>query len=256
MCILFVAMGQHPDYPLIIAANRDEFHERPTAPINWWHKDENAADVFAGKDLQAGGTWMGINKKGRFAALTNYRLIPQQSSGNEHSRGELVLSALNTEDSLLSEQLHTQRSQYLGYNLLFGDTRQLSCYDSVNDQFHHFTQGCFSLCNGPVHDIWPKMAKGEQALTRYVEETKSVEHKALFDLLNDRTEAPDHLLPSTGLPSDWERKLSAIFIVGEEYGTRSSCVLTINNQQQVIVTERTYNTSGEIINEAREHWHL
>lgn len=241
MCILFVAMKQHPKYPLIIAANRDEFRNRSTAPMAWWQ----TPNILAGKDLEAGGTWLGITPRGKFSALTNYRQLPQADIQSPKSRGDLVLKALTKDNDQLSHYLTAHSNNYQGFNLLYGDSEALTCYDSINKRFTKFNQGFFSLCNGAVNDIWPKMAKGEQALEHYIKQNEQIEHQQLLALLMDSEQAPDDLLPKTGLPLDWEQKLSAIFIEGEEYGTRSSCVISLDNNGNIKVTEVTYPYDGK-----------
>lgn len=239
MCILFVALNQHPNYPLIIAANRDEFHERPTQEMHWWQQTE----ILAGKDLQGLGTWLGLTKNGHFSALTNYRKLPLKE-GEFKSRGELVLKALTDPMESLVNHLDKQAAQYQGFNLLYGDQHGLVCFDSTKHQFTTLTSGFFSLCNGSLDDKWPKMAKGEQALEHYVTSNNDISHEELLMLLKDKEQASDDLLPSTGIGLEWERKLSAIFIQGDGYGTRSSCVITIDSKGKFKVTEITYSTNG------------
>lgn len=252
MCILFVAMKQHPDYPLIIAANRDEFRSRPTAEMAWWKNK----DILAGQDLEANGTWLGLTSHGQFSALTNYRLIPAANIEIPHSRGDLVLKALEYSKTDLESYLKATPNKYQGFNLLYGNAEQLSCFDNINFQFKHFTHGFFSLSNGAINDIWPKMAKGEQALENYVKQSGDIEHKALLNLLKDNTKAPENLLPKTGLSLDWEQKLSSIFIEGKEYGTRSSCVITLNSHNEIKVTEVSYSTMGTITSQQQFNWQL
>ena len=160
MCILFIAIEQHPKYPLIICANRDEFHQRPTQAMHVWQQSK----ILAGKDLQAGGTWLGLSSKGKFAALTNFRKFPLNEEAKK-SRGDLVLQALASTENNLSEELAQQASQYHGFNLIHGSLNQLYCYDSVNNQCHELSKGVHSICNGALDDIWPKMARGEKLLS-------------------------------------------------------------------------------------------
>ena len=258
MCILFIALHQHPKYPLIIAANRDEFRQRPTAAMHWWQSPTADVEpsVLAGKDLSAGGTWLAIARSGKFAALTNFRKLPIDNSRQYTSRGELVLKAHQLGKTELTQLLSEQYQQYQGFNLLYGDQHGLTCFDSVNHQFTDNKVGFFSLCNGALDDIWPKMARGEQALERFIESqnTGELNHQDLLALLQDNQTAPDNLLPKTGLPYEWEKQLSAIFIRGEEYGTRSSCVYTLRVDGMAQVSEVTYNTSGDVDSQVEFSW--
>ena len=258
MCILFIALHQHPKYPLIIAANRDEFRQRPTAAMHWWQAPavNNELPLLAGKDLNAGGTWMAIARSGKFAALTNFRQLPIDKSRQYTSRGELVLKAHQLVKTDLTQWLSEQHSQYQGFNLLYGDQHALTCFDSVNQKFTEIKKGFLSLCNGALGDIWPKMARGEQAIENYIttHQSKEIKHQDLLNLLQDKQPAPDHLLPQTGLSYEWEKQLSAIFIQGEEYGTRSSCIYTLRFDGVAEVTEVTYNTNGGIDSQVGFNW--
>ena len=252
MCILFIAVNQHPDYPLIICANRDEFHQRPTQQMHWWPNSKKPLQILAGKDLEAGGTWLGIKENGKFAALTNYRQIPsnpQTQNKKLKSRGEVVVSALNDSEFSFS-QLQSTVKDYQGFNLIFGDIHQLSCFDSVNQRFTPLATGYHSICNGALDDIWPKMASGEQQLEAYISRCanheEAISHAQLLLMMQDEMTAPDHLLPKTGLPLEWERRLSAIFIKSAEYGTRSTCIITIDKQGATNVTEVSYDIMGNI----------
>lgn len=251
MCILFIAVKQHPDYPLIIAANRDEFHARPTKEMHWW-KGEN---LLAGKDTQAGGTWLAITNRGDISALTNYRKLPLVQ-GNFNSRGELPLKALRSSAAEINQHLTTEHRQYQGFNLLYGNSQGLMCFDSVKQQFTEIKSGFHSICNGSLDDIWPKMAQGEIALETYVTQNKAIEHNALLSILQNTQQAPDELLPDTGIGLDWERKLSAIKIKGPEYGTRSSCVYTQSTSGELTVTETSYDTLGQIVSTKEFNWQL
>lgn len=244
MCILFIAIKQHPDFPLIIAANRDEFHQRPTLVSSFWPNNSN---ILAGTDLQAGGTWMGINRNGRLSALTNVR-DPQRIDPQAKTRGELVTQYLANEYNNV-EYLHAlKRSQveYNGYNLLFGDWRNLWVYNNHQDQVEHLSAGFHGLSNASLNSPWPKIDKGVRNLEHYCTASDNLDSDALFELLLDDTQAEDQYLPQTGVPIEWERKLSSIFIQSEEYGTRSSTVLLIDNNQGVTWKERTFDAEAKI----------
>ena len=242
MCILFISIEQHPKYPLIICANRDEFHQRPTQAMHVWQQSK----ILAGKDLQAGGTWLGLSSKGKFAALTNFRKFPLNEEAKK-SRGGLVLQALASTENNLSEELAQQASQYHGFNLIHGSLNQLYCYDSVNNQCHELSKGVHSICNGALDDIWPKMARGEKLLTDTIHLQENLSIDALFDLMTNDKQALPNLLPETGLTEEWEQLLSAIFIVSPTYGTRTTSIITQDIEGSVEVYDRSYAPSGQCV---------
>nr|WP_136252327.1 NRDE family protein [Ningiella ruwaisensis] len=244
MCILFIAVDQHPDYPLIVAANRDEFHARPTQPSGFW---EQYPQVLAGKDLQAGGSWMGVSRAGKLAALTNIR-----SSGKEReqaiSRGELVMNYL-IDDMSASDYhkvLSQSATQYNGYNLLFGELEHLQVYNNFEDSIYSLTKGIYGLSNANLNAPWPKLDLGRSELAKYCQQTDVFNVEHLFKLLSNNTKAQDEVLPQTGVPLEWERKLSSIFIESPDYGTRSSTVLLLDRYRQVFWQERSFNSSAQL----------
>jgi uncharacterized protein with NRDE domain len=240
MCILFIAIEQHPKYPLIICANRDEFHQRPTQAMHVWRQPL----ILAGKDLQAGGTWLGLSPTGKFAALTNFRKLPL-SEEIKKSRGNLVLQALASTDNNFNEELAQQASQYHGFNLIHGSFNKLYCYDSVNNRYSQLSKGVHSICNGALDDIWPKMARGEKLLSDTIRSQKNLSIDGLFDLMtNDKQALPDSL-PLTGLSDEKEQLLSSIFILSPTYGTRTTSIITQDIEGNVEVYDRSYAPSGE-----------
>ncbi|MFT6267557.1 MAG: hypothetical protein ACJAVV_000355 [Alphaproteobacteria bacterium] len=243
MCILFIAVKQHPLYPLIIAANRDEFHLRPTQTSHFWPKQD---DILAGKDLLAGGTWMGINKKGDLAALTNIR-APGKERENALSRGELVTNFLlpSTNKGDYLNNLKNSHFDYNGYNLLFGNITQLQVYNSFDNTSFELEEGVYGLSNASLDSPWPKLDVGKSALAHYCQHAGKVSFEHLFELLGNSSPANDEDLPDTGIPIEWEKMLSSIFIQSPDYGTRSSTVLLIDNDQQVYWEERTFSVAGE-----------
>jgi uncharacterized protein with NRDE domain len=250
MCILFIAVNKNPQYPLIIAANRDEFFARPTASSGFW---PDFPDVLAGKDLEAGGSWMGVSTKGRIAALTNIR-DPQKIAPDRHSRGKLVLDYLKPAphaDSS-SDYLHwlkQQRKNFNGYNLLFGQYLpetgvQLQVYNNHQNSHMTLEAGVYGLSNADINSHWPKTSRGVQALSQSLNDTEPGDEK-LFALLKDPQQAEDADLPETGVPREWEKRLSSIFIRGEDYGTRSSTLLLIDKNGHLHWSERTFDNRGE-----------
>ena len=249
MCILFIALKQHPKYPVIICANRDEFHKRPTQNLHLWPEHS----ILAGKDLQAGGTWLGLSASEHFSALTNYRQ-PHLIDNTKTTRGNLVLKAL-AKDNILSNfttiQTHLKQHshEYNGFNLVYGSLDKLYCFDSVNRTEQTMENGVFSICNGALSDTWPKMKRGQTKLKALItnkrhEETLDI--KLLLNVMRDTTQAPFESLPNTGLSSEREAMLSSIFITSPEYGTRSTIIITKDINNKVEITECTYLPSGEI----------
>lgn len=245
MCILFIAVNQHQAYSLIIAANRDEFYGRPTAKSCFWPEYPY---MLAGKDEQAGGSWMGINRQGQIAALTNIR-DPRHINQQAPTRGKLVNDYL-TQSLSAQQYLQTLKQgagQYNGFNLLFGQWQNLQVYNNHNRQTKNLTTGVYGLSNASLNSPWPKTASGMQRLTDYCADDHGLEPEQLFTLLKDDTPARDEDLPQTGVPLEWERKLSSIFIQSADYGTRSSTILLIDQKQQVTWQERTFNNAGQCI---------
>ena len=249
MCILFIAIEQHPKYPLIICANRDEFHQRPTQAMHAWQE----AKILAGKDLQAGGTWLGLSSTGKFAALTNFRKLPL-SEAPKKSRGDLVLQALADTKVDMTTELSQQASQYHGFNLIYGSLKQLYCYDSVNNQSHQLSKGVHSICNGGLDDIWPKMAQGEKLLSETIHSQVNLSVNSLFDLMSNDKQALPHLLPETGLDEEWEQLLSAIFIKSPTYGTRTTTIIVQDVEGNVETYDRSYASSGDCV--AKQQFNL
>jgi len=237
MCIIFIAKNVHAEHPLIIAANRDEYFARPTQSPHWW---PDAPHLFAGKDLQAGGTWLGYNRQHRIAGITNLRR-PDLYQADAKSRGELVKRFLDidtdsTEAAIIefSTYLMECSTQYNPFNLLFGDANKLMIFSSANHKIQEVQDGVHSLSNGAPDEVWPKMQRGIEKLSYLLEGGSFIDPKSLFSILNDKQAANDELLPTTGVYAEIERSLSSIFIPefslnGMPYGTRSSSIIFQGN---------------------------
>ncbi|BAJ04236.1 NRDE family protein [Shewanella violacea] len=249
MCILFIALNQHPKYPLIVCANRDEFHHRPTEQAHFWPPEN---EILAGKDLEAGGTWLGINKRGGFSALTNLR-DPQRQQSEMRSRGELVLKALDSQASI-TNWLREHSSNYNPFNLIFGDVRELYCFNSIANTLTQLDSGYHSISNGALDDIWPKMARGTLALQESISTCEEPDIDALLTIMKDETRAKDTELPETGIGLEWERLLSSIYIKHEEYGTRSTSILLQDNSGNTRFIEVRYDRKGR--NLGRQHFEI
>lgn len=253
MCILFIANKIRKDYPLIIAANRDEFYARPTSPSQFW---EEHPHMLAGRDLEANGTWMGVTRNGKFAALTNVRQ-PNDIKPNAVSRGELVVNWLSnsTGDSLstYASTLQNTRTQYNGYNLVFGQLTscrdsKLTVYNNVTNEQHSIEDGVIGLSNADVVTPWPKVMQGVNALTEYTKSTQTIDTEALFSILRQDNKAADEALPNTGIGYEWEKALSSIFIQTPEYGTRTSTLLLVDSKNTVTWLERQFSALGDVLN--------
>ena len=246
MCILFLAINQHEKYPLVILANRDEFQERPTTSAKFWNE---YPDLLAGRDEKEGGTWLGITKKGKISALTNYRDIPLHKEGRE-SRGLLVKEYLTSEISTAAylDLLVSKRESYNPYNILIGNPKELYVYNNISNETHKLTYGFHGLSNAYLNSPWPKVSRGIEHLKNYILNSE-LKKEELFSIMKDETKAPDELLPSTGVGLEKERFLSSIFIQNPVYGTRSTAILLFDRQNTVSFYERSYSPLGDITNE-------
>lgn len=240
MCLIFLAWRAHRDYPLVVAANRDEFFARPTAVAEYW---PNAPQVLGGRDLEAGGTWMGVTRTGRFAALTNYR-DPAQMRKDRPSRGGLVSGFLEsklTPEAYL-EQIADLGRQCNGYNLLLSDGDTLWWSSNVGNHSKALGPGIYGVSNHLLDTPWPKVGAGKSALSTALDELPN--EQGLFDLLRDDLPHPDEHLPQTGVPLEWERLLSAAFVKSPEYGTRSSTIVARHQDGWITFDEQTWLPMG------------
>jgi uncharacterized protein with NRDE domain len=253
MCLIVLGWQCAPGCTLIAAANRDEFHHRATAPLGVW---PDAPRVIAGRDLQSGGTWMGVSRAGRFAALTNFR-DPSLHRADARSRGLLVSDFLAGQTSALEYGKAVQRDghEYNGFNLLLCDGRSLVW---VGHQGHDISQmrelepGVHALSNHLPGTPWPKLLRARTGFDAALAALPDGDAAsgAAFGILGDETPAADADLPDTGVGLDWERRLSPVFIRGDEYGTRSSAVVQIT-PVHIRFEERRYAASGHDIGHSR-----
>ncbi|MFK8029159.1 MAG: NRDE family protein [Gammaproteobacteria bacterium] len=255
MCLIAFAWQASAEFPFALVANRDEFHARPTEGLGWWAD----ADIAAGRDLQAGGTWLGINKNGRIAAVTNVREGHVEQTASL-SRGLLVTHALNSADPLdaIEEQLGEMGRETAGFNILFGDlfgsshelrylTNRGRNGDGQTGRFqlasHPIKSGVYALSNAGLGDDWPKTLAAERAMRR------ALRHRhpdQFWEVTNNREVAPVEDLPDTGVDQDLERFLSSSFIVGDAYGTRSTLRILGQPRSGIVMTERRYDNQGDI----------
>jgi uncharacterized protein with NRDE domain len=239
MCLILLAYRVHPRYPLILAANRDEFYQRPTVPAAFW---ESEPQLLAGRDLMSGGTWLGISRTGRIAALSNYR-DPRSIRDNAPSRGGLVTDFLrgNMSPAEYREILRQRSQDYNGFNLIFGDRHNLFVYSNRGEVPPLLPPGIHGLSNHLLDTPWPKVTLGKKALAEILAHGKQPDVEEIFALLADRSLPDDSLLPDTGVGLETERFLAPLFISGPTYGTRSSTILLIGHDATVTFLERTYN---------------
>jgi uncharacterized protein with NRDE domain len=249
MCLVLIALDSHPEYSLIVAANRDEFYDRPTAPAGFW---ADAPSVLAGRDLKAGGTWLGIDRKGRIAAVTNYRQGERERPA-DRSRGRLVSDFLTGEVGAREhiERVKGEAGLYNGFNLIAGDAGGLFYYSNREGQVRSLAPAVYGLSNHLLDTPWPKVAATKSAFGAVLKGGASELTAELFALLSDRSRAADDLLPSTGIGRDWERLLSSAFIATDQYGTRCSTVVLVGRDGRIVFVERNFGRRGGPGEEAR-----
>lgn len=242
MCLILVAWRAREDLPLVVAATRDEWRERPTEPAHWWPGQPH---LLAGRDLRAGGTWMGVTREGRFAAVTNFR-DPAERRSTARSRGTLVteflLGSAAPLDFLASVAAHA--AEYNAFNLIAGDGKSLWCYGSRGGPPREIEPGIHGLSNHVLDEPWPKVVRGREAMREALALPDPA--PALFGFLSDETPARDAELPGTGVGVEWERRLSSALITGDDYGTRASTVLTMARSGSMRFEERTRGPGGEV----------
>jgi uncharacterized protein with NRDE domain len=242
MCLLVLAWNAHPRYRLVVAANRDEFHERPAAPLARWPEPPG---ILAGRDLRAGGTWLGIDPQRRFGVVTNFREL-QQAAPTAPSRGALVPQFLQAPGSPAEylRALQPRASTYSGFNVLLSDQDSLwyGC-NRLATFARRLDPGIYGLSNEYLDTPWPKLERVRQRFTAWVAAASSA-RAALFELLADSTRVADAELPSTGLAPEWERILSSPFVAHPQYGTRCSTVLLLEHSGALQLHERRFDAQG------------
>lgn len=243
MCLILFANKLHPDYPLVLAANRDEHYARPAAPAAFWSGDPH---IYGGRDLEQGGTWLGVTREGVFAAVTNYRggVSVQHSV---RSRGELVAGYLRGHQRPADylAQVRSDADAYNGFNLIAGNLTELHVLSNRGDRGGIIKPGVHGLSNHLLDTPWPKVQRGKQRLNELLGTGSQALIDGLFDLLCERTIAADDALPATGVGVERERVLSPAFIVSPGYGTRASTVVLIGNDGKVVFIERSFGEGGK-----------
>jgi uncharacterized protein with NRDE domain len=240
MCLVVVAWRDSARFPCVIAANRDEFHARPAAAAQWWPTEPK---ILAGRDLSAGGTWLGVTRAGRFAALTNFR-DPEQRRVGAPSRGALVTDILQSKGDVAEtlSRLRATSAAYNAFNIIFSDGERLGIYESVRGAGRELGPGIYGLSNHLLDTPWPKVETAKSRLSRMLADVTDT--GAALALLRDDTQAPDERLPSTGVGLSWERLLSSAFVRAPDYGTRSSTLVRIDQRRRAWFDEWTWDSAG------------
>lgn len=243
MCLIVFALDAHPRYRLILAANRDEYFSRPTAPAGFW---ADAPQLLAGRDLQAGGSWLGITTGRRLAAVTNFR-APHRHCPSSPSRGRLVADFLaGTEaPAVFLETVGRDQGRYGGFNLLVGDDDGIFWHSNRGSGPERVPAGIHGLSNHLLDSPWPKVTAAKDRLAELLTAGQP-DMAAMFAALADTCQFPDPLLPDTGVGLDRERFLSPIFIAGDAYGTRSSTLILIDRDNRVTFAERCYDSRQRV----------
>ena len=241
MCLLLLAWNVHPDYPFVFAGNRDEAYNRETRQADWW---EDAPKVLGGRDLLAGGSWLGITRSGRFAVVTNYRDGKQEKNAAP-SRGLLVRDYLASDVSpgKLNEKLEVEAQQFNGFNLLYGNRDEIRYYSNRGGNNGVLPSGTHGLSNHLLNTPWPKVEHLRKGMTSMLQGTP--DETRMLELLANRAPAEDASLPDTGVGREMEKLLSAPFIVGDRYGTRASTVIIRHHDGRVLLVERNVNNKGK-----------
>ena len=258
MCLIVFAWKASPAVRLAVAANRDEFFARETSPAAWW---EDSPDVLAGRDLKAGGTWMGVTRTGRFAALTNFRDARAARRGDAPSRGALVSDFLRGEEGAREflSRIRTGSDSFEGFNLLVSDGDELWSFSNAEKGGPApLPPGVYGLSNHLLETPWPKVVAARERLERALAEARDAEdlEGRLLHLLRNLSLAPDASLPETGLPLDWERALSAAFVALPDYGTRASTALVVGTDGAVRFTEASFGAGGAPLGTVRETFRI
>lgn len=243
MCLMLFAWHARPDYPLIFAGNRDEAYVRPSLAAAFW---EDEPEIFGGRDLEKGGSWLALTRSGRLATVTNYRAGFSRSGEAPRSRGGLVASYLRSTEPPTRYLQHVipSSAQYRDFCLIVGDLEHLYFYSNRGSGPEEIAPGVHGLSNHLLDTPWPKVRQGRERVSALLQCSENEMVAGLFEILADRTRAPDTELPDTGVGLTRERELSSCFIADQHYGTRASTVLLINSDGHVLFIERLFGPLG------------
>lgn len=250
MCLLVLAWLSHPRYRLVVAGNRDEFHDRPASPLGWW---TDMPGILAGRDLRAGGTWLGVSRSGRFGVVTNFRNVEAAALEGSPSRGQLVpryLGAAN-EPGRFVDELGESAPRFAGFNLLVGGPTSLHYYsNTVAEGRRELPPGIYGLSNHRLDEPWPKLTRTRMRFAAVLA-AEDPAPAALLDLLADREPAGADAPAANGLPVELERALSAPFVRHDRYGTRCSTLVRVEHGGRTVVHERRFDASGALCGSSR-----
>jgi uncharacterized protein with NRDE domain len=254
MCLILLAHRVHPRFPLILAANRDEAYARPAARPAFW---DDHPDIYGGRDLDRGGSWLAMTRSGKIAAVTNYRnaLAPRDAP---RSRGDLVREYLagNGDAASYLKSVESRGDQYNGFILIAGDVEALHWLSNRGPGAARIPPGVHGLSNHLLNTPWPKIERSKRALESLLDADEATLTAGLFRILADRSVAADHELPDTGVGLQRERELSANFISGDRYGTRASTVILTADDGNVTFIERAFGPLGRPLGETAHRFRL
>jgi uncharacterized protein with NRDE domain len=247
MCLAVIALDAHPRYRLVAAANRDEFHARPTQAAHWW----DDAPILAGRDRAHGGTWLGVSRDGRFAFVTNVR-EPGRYDPEARSRGALVPALLESRRDMTHamDDVVAAAMDCNGFNLVGATARSAAFGSNRGPRSRALPRGMFGVSNARLDTPWPKLVRAKSGVAQWLARGSDA-IDALWAVLRDETPADEHALPDTGVTRERERLLSSPFIVSDSYGTRSSTIVTIDRAGEVTFVERTFDAAGRPAGERR-----
>ena len=242
MCLIAFAYKSHPTYSFILAANRDEFYERQSAPLAFWNKQKQ---ILAGRDLEQGGTWLGLNDQGLFATVTNYRDGINPESRTLLSRGALTRNFLEQKATAYDyfSEIEEQKQQYGGFNLLLGDALGIYHLSNKGLSSKKLSPGVYGLSNALLNTPWPKLIRTREQLSLLLKQPE-IDPNALLTVMQNTQQAEDSQLPNTGVSYDWEKLLSSCFIRAETYGTRATTLLLQKPCGETIIIEQNYDENG------------
>lgn len=248
MCLVALSWLSHPRWRLLLAGNRDEFHERPTAPLQPWPAPH--AGVLAGRDLRSGGSWVGIDRRGRAAVVTNVRDPLASASGP--SRGRLIADYLagSADAAAYAEVMRGKAAEYPPFNLLLADAERCQYLGNHPADCRALAPGIHGMSNGRLDAPWPKTRRLSERLADWQASGASAFDR-LWDALADETLAADATLPDTGVGLELERRLSPAFIRGHDYGTRASTIVAIDHDGHGWIHERRFGPDGAPLGETR-----
>lgn len=246
MCLIVLSVRQHPDYPLILAANRDEFHARPTKEAHWW---PDKPDVVGGRDLQAGGTWLALHRKGRFATVTNFRDAEPPKAGHR-SRGHLVTGFL-TSDLAPADYLETIDEQnYAGFNLIVGTLDDVAYLSNREPGKRHLDAATYGLSNALLDGPWHKVERSKEKLSSIIA-TGNVDETGMMRLMKDRNRAPVAEVETGRLGFEKAHAITAPFIVMPDYGTRCTSIVLVDKEGNWRFIERRFDPAGRQTGESK-----